>query len=502
MMQITKTDTTLANIVKILHISDLHFYSDAQTYNMKEILLREAEAGVQGLGERQKLLIITGDFHNYNDADYFSATDFLNRLINVMDLDKTQDVFVVPGNHDVRIGASTDPLDMKAWTDKLKDGDFAYLEKRLAAYGAYCDFVKELGVYVEEEDKFLPAKVHLRQWRGQLNLLHLNTTLAADGKEKPNQMVDVHTAANDAMWASEAVRNLPALALGHNQFYDLREVLQPSLKTTFQLHHVSAYLCGDTHLTDIPQEYQMIPVSAERSPNRTSIPNIVCAKSIADMSDNYSDFGYYWHTWDQKRNEVKVSFRRWKPTSLGKTYHDELGDYSYEMVVSTSEVQDLLLDDLFEQYLLEEFQTYQKRDIAVSTPQLLSITLRYPTGRVKAIFNEYKYKGKPFGDQLQNAMNYMDAQYKKDGKRYDSQQLHSFYETLGNWVKQCEEELRQEECITPWLFCWMLLYCSGGATAKLVQEKLGTDYLKAMSKMRQGKVSSIPAGVDPFESYL
>ena len=88
-------------MVKILHISDLHFVKDAADSNMREVLKNEAREAVAGLPQGSKLLVVTGDFHNYNTAGYGEALKFLNELIVAMDLDRTQDVFVVPGNHDV-----------------------------------------------------------------------------------------------------------------------------------------------------------------------------------------------------------------------------------------------------------------------------------------------------------------------------------------------------------------------------------------------------------------
>ena len=54
-------------MIKILHISDLHFYKDAQTYNMQNILIGEVQQAFQGLASGQKLLVITGDFHNFTE---------------------------------------------------------------------------------------------------------------------------------------------------------------------------------------------------------------------------------------------------------------------------------------------------------------------------------------------------------------------------------------------------------------------------------------------------
>lgn len=60
-------------------------------------------AGYQKLATRIHLdfIIITGDYRNYNkDDDYSKALGFLTKIVDVFGV-KKQDVFLVPGNHDV-----------------------------------------------------------------------------------------------------------------------------------------------------------------------------------------------------------------------------------------------------------------------------------------------------------------------------------------------------------------------------------------------------------------
>lgn len=63
-------------MVKILHLSDLHFCRDAQASNMKNIILDEART-VHDLPLGEKLLIITGDFHNFWASNYSEAEKFI-----------------------------------------------------------------------------------------------------------------------------------------------------------------------------------------------------------------------------------------------------------------------------------------------------------------------------------------------------------------------------------------------------------------------------------------
>ena len=319
-------------MTEILHISDLHFVKNADSYNMQSILLREAAERVSALPRGEKLLIVTGDFHNFAAPDYEDAAGFLDELIRAMDLDPAQDVFLVPGNHDVSNNAMLERLaDVMApdWQkhksaaiSMLQAGAWEFLDWRMEAFVPYCQFARRLGVYPEESSDpsdTLPARVHIRRWRDKLNLLHLNTALIADGKTKENQLADVNTAASPELWKDWYRDDLPALAIGHNSFCDLEKTQRNALKNMFAERNVSAYLCGDTHLLELDDEKQIIAIESGAKANRRSIPNIVCAKSVADMTDHYSDFGYYWHRWNEDSGYVTLEFHRWSRERVGHT---------------------------------------------------------------------------------------------------------------------------------------------------------------------------------------
>ena len=88
-------------MVRIFHISDLHIIEGAEWNNMRAALLNEVQEKVAALQDGEKMVVITGDFHNFSDNTYRQAGEFLKELFEIMNIDPSQDVFVVPGNHDV-----------------------------------------------------------------------------------------------------------------------------------------------------------------------------------------------------------------------------------------------------------------------------------------------------------------------------------------------------------------------------------------------------------------
>ena len=305
-------------MIYMLHISDLHFVKNAAAYNTAEILRQETKEKVKDIPQGKKLLIVTGDFHNFADTDYTKAEAFLKGLVDDMGLDMEKDVFVVPGNHDVgnpnamkACGSSEycDVLQEKAvealrkWTGN--ENHKRFMQLRMEAFRPYCRFVRNLGIYNASSDESYPAQTHVRSWRGKLNILHLNTALVADGNAKADQMTDKDAAADPDTWKAFDPEHMPAIA--HNSFFDLQKEQRDELAETFLLRNVSAYLCGDRHRTEQDAEQQMIRLKPGHRMVK-EIPNLVAAKAIADSGDNYSEVGFCWHEWNEETELVSVTF--------------------------------------------------------------------------------------------------------------------------------------------------------------------------------------------------
>lgn len=216
-------------MVSILHLSNLRFLHSALDYTMQEALLREARAKVHDKPVGEKLLIITGDLHDYpSQTNYAETLNFLHGLIDTMGIDPKNDVFLVPGNHDVgndfvldQILKGEDPrwkMHNKAALAMLKHGEMDFIPDRLPAFRPYSNFARELGVYDSSEGLDYPATAHIRNWRGKLIILHLNTALVADGIKKNNQMTDIDSATNPAIWSELYNESIPTIALGHDLF--------------------------------------------------------------------------------------------------------------------------------------------------------------------------------------------------------------------------------------------------------------------------------------------
>lgn len=305
-------------MIYMLQISDFHTIQGAEWNNMRAAVLKEVKERSDGIPRGEKLVFITGDFHNFGDTGYEWTESFLKELFKAMDVDPAEDVFIVPGNHDVanegtmnRLFTGEDwKIRQKAALMGLKAGDWNFMKWRLESFTSYCEFAKKVGVY-PESIKNLPAEVHIRNWRGKLNVLHLNTALIADGTSNEEQIADTYKATSDAVWKNYDTDFVPAVAIGHNSFFDLKKDQQTELEAIFSRKNVSAYLCGDKHQIEKNRDKQMIRLKSGYF-SAPEIPNIVCMKGTADKSDNYSEFGFYWHCWNEETDDVTVSPLCWK----------------------------------------------------------------------------------------------------------------------------------------------------------------------------------------------
>lgn len=157
-------------------------------------------------------------------------------------------------------------------------------------FGSYDMFVKSLiSSYPEEQ----PSAVHLRVWHDQIALIHCNTAIAADGKTKENQILDI-----DGLSNIKVPSNIPIFLLAHNSFFDLDVQLQNRVKDYIRNNHVCAYLCGDTHIDNVLQ-IQYAPDQNKQ------VPCIISYKSAPDPTDEYSRFGIIIGEWEKEDAVLK-----------------------------------------------------------------------------------------------------------------------------------------------------------------------------------------------------
>ena len=270
-------------MVRWLHISDLHIAEKADWNNFEKELIKKCQEY-----DNIDLVIVTGDFHNFMDGDDFHlATVFLKGLLQSLHLDIEKDLFVVPGNHDGVDQVQNKNIFIRSAKSNPFEESEQWVETLSAAFQSYENFVRELIPHYPVEH---PASIHSRTWRGQINFIHCNTALAADGKVKTEQLLDI-----DGLSTAKYLLNMPNILLAHNCFLDLHLEHQSRVQDTIRINSVCAYFCGDRH----EQSVDMISIGGD------DIPCVVSYRGAPDPMDCYSTFGVIFGEWEREWAELK-----------------------------------------------------------------------------------------------------------------------------------------------------------------------------------------------------
>lgn len=343
-----------------LHISDLHIFDkDPDWTSFKRYLEQVIERDII----KPDFVVITGDYRNISKNESFNVTEkYIRDLMELLNLELTKNLFLVPGNHDMRPQAKDKPsytgarkalsslfnvtVDADIRTNELKkllpDGlepwsaynrkkDYwlcmhkenpdnyldrlcgvqrnAVDDKNIVNVQCLLDGFSDYNAMAERliswyrEGGTRPADAHCRVWEYnremRLNIVHLNTALTSDGNRCHYQALDL----NEVQKVFNGIKNnLPTLVLAHNSFYDLHPKICKYLLTAMRNTNTCAWLCGDSHRSSTKDGIRL-------SKNANPIPIYVCGKTAADNRDTYSENGFYYYQWDGK--EVEVKYYKW-----------------------------------------------------------------------------------------------------------------------------------------------------------------------------------------------
>lgn len=270
-----------------LQFSDLHILKSVDWNLMMDSYRKLAER------LHPDFIVITGDYRHKKyeeNFDYSETLQFLEEILKLFNV-KKEDVFLLPGNHDV------EDYEFRKESIKAIVGDIEnpekykeYLEKSQnlkVAFKSYSKFVKQFyGNEVTDERVTNPDEVMCLTWKNRINILILNTALISDGNKGHGEIIDIN-----ALSKITINNDLPTLVLGHHDFYSICDSQRERMVRIFETLGVRAYLCGDTH----KEEIKFI---AKYDDIFNKIPCIICGKSAVQLMDDYSDVGVISYNWN------------------------------------------------------------------------------------------------------------------------------------------------------------------------------------------------------------
>ena len=261
-----------------LQLSDLHIFENSTDWSLMKQSFEALSKAVH-----PDFLVFTGDYRHlgYNKS-YDSSLRFINDIVQLFGLTK-EDVFFVPGNHDVQtydyrndfiscIKSSTEDVELYK---KFMQHDRADLRN---AFSEYDKFIHSFyGAEVSDDRVQKPADVVCIPWKNRINIILVNSALASTGKRDCKEIIDI-----SSLSSLRIDNGLPTIALMHHDINSIAKPYQDRLSKIVEMLKISAILCGDKHKLD------RIGISQYNIPN-TTVPVIVCGKSSVEPRDRYSD---------------------------------------------------------------------------------------------------------------------------------------------------------------------------------------------------------------------
>lgn len=243
-------------------------------------------------------IVVTGDFRHLGRGTSFEhGIAQLEKLLSLFGVGK-QNVFLIPGNHDVGPVADSDAR--KMWIEDIHENigkDYQYYakykDKLLESFSEYRNVVSQFYKNILEDYDPRIVKcgnIYHICWNNMLNIVCMNTALVSDGKEGHKEIFDA-----DSLFglidSSAFQRSLPTILLGHHSPDDFYESQSVYLRTFLCRTNASAYLHGDVHKLNIHDAIGSILVPEK-------IPSIACGKSIPESRDDYSDVSFIRYEWE------------------------------------------------------------------------------------------------------------------------------------------------------------------------------------------------------------
>jgi len=332
----------MKNIIGWLQLSDLHFpkVKDYTSLSIETRILNAA-GDHRFAEERVDFVVITGDYRNIwekSDDPFDVASSFIVRLMNKLKLDVDNDLFIIPGNHDVdredecgnhfefeKREQAIETLSLAEEGDK--EDEEAKKKNRNPEYKSYLkslqnvsdDLKKLFSKYAEFANKLYtrrgksgsgPEEISISVWKDsngnpKLRLIRLNTAMASNKERDHMQVCDFVRLGELANEDADLETKLPTIVLAHHSFYDLHPSLRHILVERMNQMNCWVWLAGDRHTNNRYDLESEIVRNISTSADDRTWPNIICGKGMSFDGDDWAELELMHYSWDGETVDAK-----------------------------------------------------------------------------------------------------------------------------------------------------------------------------------------------------
>lgn len=233
----------MKRIMRLIHLSDIHFQTKVSTFNTKQLKER-LPCYLKSLNGQFDVMIITGDYRFAPDKEDnpTKVVEYIKKIASSVNIE-SKNIITVPGNHDLTrsgvrkavisdIRSNYEPKNGTLETSLLEE-----LEKGFSFYNALHEQLKDASEWTDNPHNVIEM--------GMCNFLILNTALTS-GTDEDEYNLFLGSLYLDAA-ASTINNNKPIIAVGHHGLDFIKRDEQKTCINYFDQHQIRLYLCGHTH---------------------------------------------------------------------------------------------------------------------------------------------------------------------------------------------------------------------------------------------------------------
>ncbi|KNY27675.1 metallophosphoesterase family protein [Pseudobacteroides cellulosolvens] len=277
-----------------IHMSDIHYnFENYDTQLMRDKTL----SYLQSLKTKFQFMVITGDIRYKGKAYTDDTIEFIRNIAENLNI-SINNVFVIPGNHDVKRSPKRELIikgiiSSEIPSDEINKLDDETFNDLLIGQSEFFDFYKKLTGNDYKKENF-----HFVESRDGYNIIHINTCLISgfDGEDEQRKLLIGQKKLREALKILD--HDVFNVAIGHHSIECLDPKEQERLIHNLSDCQIDMYLSGHVH-----------------KPNATfdvnNENNLLLVSCGSGMCDDFSSVGLITGFINMETGDGKIAFHKW-----------------------------------------------------------------------------------------------------------------------------------------------------------------------------------------------